>query len=169
VLVNGVCEPCQSGCDVCTSPNVCTKCLPASSALTNIFLQGSRCESQCSTGYHSYQPSGLPAASAPKICCHQYCKTCSGSGINQCLSCNPGFFLDSYNQCGGCDTSCESCNGPNINNCLSCPQNKFLEVGSGLCQDDCPGGFYKNYAQRICSNCHPTCRTCVGKNFKVSC
>ncbi len=51
--------------------------------------------------------------------CDPSCLTCSDTGINSCLSCYDGFYLDG-GFCVNCDSSCLTC----INSstyCLSCP------------------------------------------------
>src|SRR4051812_32106093 len=89
------------------------------------------------------------AEAGPVATCQvQFCTACSGS---ECLSCEPGFFLDAVgNQCRAC-TSIQSCTSPltcttsNDAECTSCADGRYLQQGS---PDACPACPAVNHCTR---------------------
>jgi hypothetical protein len=68
--------------------------------------------------------------------CHDSCLNCTGMTMNECTSCNPGFYL-SQGICLPCNSTCYTCTGPSIYNCTNCTLGKFL-FPNGQCLPDCP-------------------------------
>lgn len=66
--------------------------------------------------------------------------------------------------CDRCDPSCDQCGGPGNRNCLSCRQDFVLVKRWGQCLRSCPAAFYLDQKSRNCHKCHPTCKTCSGKD-----
>lgn len=99
------------------------------------------------------------------------CKTCRGSGSNDCLSCQNGYgfgsgttsntcfkclinqYTNALSKCVYCDISCKTCNDLTAKNCLSCPIGKCLI--SGACTL-CP------VVAVTAMSCHESCETCSG-------
>ncbi len=99
--------------------------------------------------------------------CYYTCKTCSGDGENQCISCKDGYeFKD-----GKCITNkkCyETCNDCEIEStdekeqkCTSCKDNKLLQEDKGNCINECLNGYYKD--DKYCKKCDNSCLTCNNK------
>eukprot|EP00834_Sanchytrium_tribonematis_P003298 NODE_123_length_17687_cov_0.732261.p4 type:complete len:498 gc:universal NODE_123_length_17687_cov_0.732261:12701-14194(+) len=61
--------------------------------------------------------------------CHSSCKTCWGTGSNDCLSCYSGRFPTYNRSCQICDSSCLTCSSSNV--CESC-RNGF-QLTNGQC------------------------------------
>ena len=58
-----------------------------------------------------------------------------------------------------CDSSCNGCSG-NPFSCLDCkPGNYQL---NGRCVNNCPEGYYIDYALRTCRPCDANCKVCTG-------
>ena len=112
-----------------------------------------------------------------------HCLTCSGPTLSDCLSCNPGFFLQTSppstceslcpdgfysdpntNTCPACKGSCKTCSGPLSTNCISCTGTSLLVVGSSFTCTTCPDDTWLNIATNMCQSCDPNCKTCSAGN-----
>lgn len=67
-------------------------------------------------------------------------------------------------ECDLCDPSCNQCWGRGNRKCLSCRKEFILVKKWGQCLQSCPTGFYLEERSRTCRKCHPTCKTCSGKD-----
>jgi len=117
VTSNWTCQPCNSSCLTCygsTNSN-CYSCNPGQT------LSGSQCFGNCLTVGTYYNTSNvlskilssnpLNLNTALGLCqsCHPTCRSCNGSLINQCITCNTGTYL--YN--GQCLSTCPYSYYPN--------------------------------------------------------
>ena len=82
--------------------------------------------------------------------CSPLCKTCSGSGITQCITCRSGNvllqdgscfnicgnnqYINPSNQCANCHSSCDGCHGPSNSECDACATG-FIMNGLGVCEE----------------------------------
>ncbi|KAK7039422.1 insulin-like growth factor binding protein, partial [Favolaschia claudopus] len=146
---NGGCVPCPAG-TYGSNPGVC-----------------SACDSLCATcdgaGPNKCKP-----------CPNPYCRYCSDSDPNVCISCSagslspsPGVCICPANRyytgtaCAACNSRCATCAGGSSTSCLSCfPGMSFVQNGpastTGSCQ--CPSNQF--FTGSGCADCHPTCKTC---------
>ena len=170
---------CDASCLTCATYNDPTQCITCKAGLflQNSTLASSSCLLTCSNG--TYPENSNWTCNL----CHQDCKTCRGPGLYNCLSCNPGKFLQneygqnlcvetcnsnsfgdtSDNTCKICDSSCMTCNKTGNQGCLSCQnQSYYLQaaVGPTGCASQCSGSTYPNDANKTCLNCWEDCLTC---------
>ena len=94
-----------------------------------------------------------------------YCKTCNTQYLNQCQTCNYGYYLPSDDptksickKCTDLSSNCNECSGTLTSViCKSCTNNYY--VYSGVCYKKCEIGENK-----YCKSCNPTnqtqCETC---------
>ena len=105
----------------------------------------------------------LDTSDGPRACgkCSVNCQTCFGS-LENCTTCPPNtfrnltgtgnatyncastctirYFADPVTQsCMPCDKACFDCEGTSVN-CTACDANKFLDVSTKKCVDQCPSG-----------------------------
>lgn len=91
--------------------------------------------------------------------CHESCKKCNGTALNNCLDCYTGYFLDG-SICSKCDAACSSCKSSLATECLTCqPKFHFYE---GQCLTSCPTAFFSN--NWICEKCSEGCQTCYNSS-----
>jgi len=106
------------------------------------------------------------------VVCHERCRSCFGTGEDQCLTCraplvlfkgrceatacptNGYFEWESY-QCRLCDYSCAQCHGPGPEACTLCPALHFLspeqiQDSTGPCTISCPVGKAAHPPSRRC-------------------
>ena len=180
---NGKCAPCDPTCKLCHSnlPNGCTDCI-----IQNLTLvEDGTCI--CKDGYY------FDVISLQCKLCFFYCKTCSGSGKYQCLSCrsladlvappSPANQAERYCNCeskyimtpigecswASCDISCHTCMGTSANQCASC---KGLNTRiSSLNTCECTNEMLPDIEGNCIFNCNPSCLTCssTDKNKCTSC
>ncbi|KAM7391946.1 hypothetical protein PAMP_022592 [Pampus punctatissimus] len=110
--------------------------------------------------------------------CHKFCQSCSGPGIDHCLSCNkPSFLLNDtcvqkcpvgyYAEdkeervCEGCHFSCKSCTGRHSLQCVTCKPG-FFKHGSS-CVETCSESHFGNTSTMVCERCDPSCNKCSGQ------
>ena len=153
---------CDINCLECLSAesNQCTKCN------LDRFLQvppgPSTCLSICPDGYYSNPTNNYC------VLCDSSCKTCSGLGANNCLTCLRTQYLLKNNEnfscvtdcpnyyykdnstlmCLPCDTSCQTCKGMTYQDCLTCPFSRYLR--NYQCYDRCPQGSYGILDTYVC-------------------
>ena len=81
------------------------------------------------------------------------------------LACPPiGYYVDTNNNCGLCDSTCSTCNGAATTNCLTCNPSgstKYYMNSNTTCITSCPLGYYGD-ANNDCKLCDSTCSTCDG-------
>lgn len=111
------------------------------------------CDSGC-TPFSCY--GGLPTE-----CCHPSCKTCSGAGFSDCLSCSAG-----YEALNGacCDASCKTCSGLLSTNCLTCSHGGYFHSSDNHCSATAP--VVCDSSCLTCSNSDGAiCSTCISGLF----
>lgn len=152
---NGMCNnvpSCSSGCLVCTSPSLCTKCSEG------FYLDKGgclKCNEKCKT-CETADECGSCVANfnlVLKKCCNLECSACS---FDKCFGCYTGYLYDG-SKCNSCPPNCGGC--PNgicqlapvcSTNCESC-------ISSSSCSV-CSIGFY--LSSNICLPCDPKCTKC---------
>ncbi|KAL4486619.1 hypothetical protein ABPG73_003923 [Tetrahymena malaccensis] len=154
------------------------------SSVCQCFLAGQDGYCKCKQGYYKHPTLGCQK-------CPYFCQTCdSGSICTSCpinsnrmqftdsniCACLSGYQDDSNLEiCYQCDDSCLTCNGPNKNNWQNNLSNQIsliffsltckyphTEVQNGVCQ--CLSRYYKS-ANNQCSQCNPSCKTCLDGSF----
>eukprot|EP00386_Alphamonas_edax_P013235 GDKI01040936.1.p1 GENE.GDKI01040936.1~~GDKI01040936.1.p1 ORF type:complete len:639 (+),score=183.78 GDKI01040936.1:91-2007(+) len=150
---------CSKNCLSCdTSPQHCTEC-PPRKALTNENTCKSCLDTGCNAG--SFCDAGSGACQA----CHASCKTCSGAGVQACVTCHSDSFLAAGGVCGECSAECASCEGRG-DVCTACPDGKVLDGGKCVgCRssENCGRNSFCNSSQE-CERCSDNCATCMGTN-----
>ncbi|KAL4462662.1 hypothetical protein ABPG74_000492 [Tetrahymena malaccensis] len=169
VISNNNCKACGSFCKTCQiqgdSSINCLTCLDGKYLLPNKTCNTCKIDQ----GFYVDGKNCLP--------CHNTCKTCSNSEINNCLSCdsgsylfddNQGYYIDGKN-CLPCHNTCKTCSNSEINNCLSCDLGSYL-FEDNTCKSSCDtlNGFF--ILGLNCKKCDSLCKTCqVNKNYCLSC
>uniref|UniRef100_A0A8C6ZU05 Proprotein convertase subtilisin/kexin type 5 n=1 Tax=Nothoprocta perdicaria TaxID=30464 RepID=A0A8C6ZU05_NOTPE len=162
-----VCRKCSENCKTCVEFQVCTECKHG------LSLHGSKCAIRCEEGkYHS------GSDCEP---CHRSCATCAGAGIDSCINCTQGYFMEDgrcvqscssgyyldhstesgYKTCKRCDASCMECSGHGDRNCTSCPSGYNLDSGACVVGTVCKDGEYLDDSQK-CQLCEVSCEKCIG-------
>ena len=137
----GVCQPCASGCNVCSSSDLsaCSSCAPGYypkadmngvNRCVSCFANCKECSSvnvctKCVTGY-------IPSAdgSSCTLKCSESCLTCDQSSASKCLSCYAGSALNTISNKCMVDMSCNT-----TSSCLFCGEGYVLNGGNCLqCQ-----------------------------------
>jgi len=85
------CKVCVDPCETCTNEHFCTRCLRGF-----LMSEEGTCVDPCPMGYVSETDS--------KTCvpCDSTCRTCHGTGLDHCDSCEPPLYLHNHN----CVTIC---------------------------------------------------------------
>ncbi|EAR90505.2 zinc finger lsd1 subclass family protein (macronuclear) [Tetrahymena thermophila SB210] len=175
---NKICQPCDSTCLTCSTPQSNTSCLTCK---TNTYLNPNKsCLSNCPSKYWTDQTNWKCQVCDPT--CYNCispgdqnsCTSCSGTLYlfsNQCINTCPTntFYLTQTNNniCQPCHNSCKTCDGPNNNNCQSCLALSLFQQSSKTCVSQCNPNQYQNNSDPnnlICSSCDPSCATCSGPN-----
>ncbi|XP_019410471.1 PREDICTED: proprotein convertase subtilisin/kexin type 5 isoform X4 [Crocodylus porosus] len=162
-----VCRKCSENCKTCVEFQTCTECRHG------LSLHGSRCAIRCEDGkFHSGRECEP---------CHRSCATCAGAGIDACINCTDGYFLedgrcvqscstgyyldhsleDIFKNCKRCDASCLNCNGQGDKNCTSCPSGYILDAGVCVAGTVCKDGEYADHLDQ-CQFCDASCSKCIG-------
>ncbi|XP_030622390.1 proprotein convertase subtilisin/kexin type 5b [Chanos chanos] len=171
-LDSRMCKKCSESCKKCTASNICTECKPG------LSLQGNKCQMTCESGtyYNGHK----------RICeqCHTACATCAGTGMEACISCAEGFYMEEWRcvsscsvgyymaeqvlekgkvhkSCRKCDPTCYSCIGPGEKNCSTCVSGYNLEGGVCVVSTICKDGQYQTRYDK-CKWCDATCYKCSG-------
>ncbi|CAG9319085.1 unnamed protein product [Blepharisma stoltei] len=166
------CGNCDSSCKTCNGSGTSNCLTCANSAITIASPPGS-----CSCGTSQYMISQSPLTCGN---CDSSCKTCNGSGTNNCWTCAnsaitisspPGSCSCGTSQymisqspltCGNCDSSCSTCNGSGANNCLTCA-NSAITIASPPGSCSCGTSQYMiSQSPLTCGNCDSSCSTCSG-------
>uniref|UniRef100_A0A8D3C3B0 Proprotein convertase subtilisin/kexin type 5b n=1 Tax=Scophthalmus maximus TaxID=52904 RepID=A0A8D3C3B0_SCOMX len=167
---DGECRQCHKLCHRCSGPGKdnCLNCKEPH------FLLNSTCVQQCPVGYYAEDED-------ERVCerCHFTCQSCVGRHSVQCRTCKPGYFKQGSScvetcseshfgntttrVCERCDPSCSQCWGRGSRNCLSCRQDYVYLRQWGRCLKSCPQTHYHDTRSNNCLRCHPTCKTCSGK------
>ncbi|EGR30395.1 hypothetical protein IMG5_133130, partial [Ichthyophthirius multifiliis] len=182
---------CLNGCSSCINAISCTNCIQG------YYLDNSICVQNCPIGKYKNDinrnctsqnvsciqecPIGKFKNDSDRTCtlCNNSCSSCTS--LNQCQSCNQGFYLDnsvcvqecsvgkfknnSDRTCTSCDNSCSSCTSLNI--CQSCNQGFYLD--NTICVQECPIGKFKNNLNNTCTLCDNSCTQCTSLSICQSC
>ncbi len=139
VDLNGLpdCIACHSRCDYCSYPllnGFCAACKPGFIIYPNL----KDLKNESPRAFRHYCGPNTPCDSANGyyrdwestscLSCHNSCKTCWGTTVNDCLSCSSHKYLTINRTCEECDASCSTCDSSS--NCLSCPNGFQLENGN---------------------------------------
>ncbi|KAL4456077.1 hypothetical protein ABPG74_014038 [Tetrahymena malaccensis] len=187
---NNLCLECDPSCQACKlGPKFCISCKPG---YDYISYESSLPKSKYKTCYKTCPPN-QNTDQQNKICysCSYACKTCSGPGDNQCLTCidNINGFplyktsdnkcliqcpLNTYSDlatksCLACDKSCSQCVGPAPTDCTVCSDGYIYRAASKMCLIECPTGEYNQRVSNTCEKCMSLCYTCVNANQCTSC
>ncbi|XP_039422711.1 proprotein convertase subtilisin/kexin type 5 isoform X1 [Corvus cornix cornix] len=148
-----VCRKCSENCKTCVEFQICTECRHG------LSLHGTRCAIRCEEGkYHSGRECEP---------CHRSCATCAGAGIDACINCTQGYFMEDgrcvqscssgyyldhstesgYKSCKRCDASCLDCSGPGDRNCTSCPSGYNLDTGVCVVGTVCKDATEESWAE----------------------
>uniref|UniRef100_A0A8B9LCK8 Proprotein convertase subtilisin/kexin type 5 n=1 Tax=Astyanax mexicanus TaxID=7994 RepID=A0A8B9LCK8_ASTMX len=164
---DGKCQPCHSRCLLCSGKDQCLRCSPP------YYLHNHICVAKCPDSYYSDEEK--------RECAHCYvtCATCRGHHSTECLTCKEGHFMfdsscvekcpTSYygntanGTCDACDPSCAECSGSGNSHCLACREGYFLLEQKGICVRVCPSNYFPDTQNKVCQQCHPTCKTCESK------
>ncbi|XP_068278360.1 proprotein convertase subtilisin/kexin type 5 isoform X1 [Nyctibius grandis] len=163
------CKPCHKKCFHCSGPTE-HQCL---SCANNHYLLNTTCVETCPDGYYVDSNDGQCSP------CHSTCDTCTGKHSSQCLSCKPGWYRqgkgcvnqcpagyfaqNSTGSCERCHKGCKACMGPQPTDCLFCDTYFYLLRSKNKCVSSCPEYYYESKDNNVCERCHPSCRTCEGK------
>lgn len=99
--------------------------------------------------------------------CFSACKSCTGYGFYDCLSCMPGFYFESASEnsitgsCRVCDSICKSCTGPLSTDCTKTWQGKYIDQEDGNKVKSCPANC------KICSNA-TMCTHCASGKTSIN-
>ncbi|KAJ8941052.1 hypothetical protein NQ318_006826 [Aromia moschata] len=98
---------------------------------------------------------------------------CFGRGPTKCIACKnkrmdktcvstcpPRSYSDSQGICQPCHEACETCTGPDQKSCLSCSPGHVRVIDLDICLQQCPEGYYENFADKTCIPCQPNCAGC---------
>uniref|UniRef100_A0A3B3XXL2 Growth factor receptor domain-containing protein n=1 Tax=Poecilia mexicana TaxID=48701 RepID=A0A3B3XXL2_9TELE len=170
VDLNGDCQRCHTQCRRCDGPGK-DHCLSCNEPH---LLLNATCVKKCPVGYY-VEDKVDPACER----CHPSCESCFGHHSQHCKTCKPGFFKQASScvetcseshfgnkttmLCERCDPSCNQCVGSGNTYCLNCREGYVFMRPWGQCLKSCPPGYYKDIWSRDCHKCHPTCKTCNGK------
>ncbi|XP_010011899.1 PREDICTED: proprotein convertase subtilisin/kexin type 5-like, partial [Nestor notabilis] len=148
-----VCRKCSENCKTCIEYQICTECKHG------LSLHGTKCAIRCEEGkYHN-----------GKECepCHRSCATCAGAGVDACINCTQGYFMEDgrcvqscssgyyldhstesgYKSCKRCDASCLDCSGQGDRNCTSCPSGYNLDTGVCVVGTVCKDATEESWAE----------------------
>ncbi|XP_074038039.1 furin-like protease 2 isoform X2 [Leptinotarsa decemlineata] len=98
---------------------------------------------------------------------------CFGKGPTKCIACRnkrmdktcvstcpPRSYSDLQNICQPCHEACETCTGPDQRSCVTCSPGHVRVVDLDICLQQCPEGYYENFAEKTCIPCQPNCVGC---------
>uniref|UniRef100_A0A3P9Q9K6 R-spondin Fu-CRD domain-containing protein n=1 Tax=Poecilia reticulata TaxID=8081 RepID=A0A3P9Q9K6_POERE len=187
------CHQCAPECGSCHEPTNCLscdanrrvdesrRCVWNSQCSMDSYphlLLNATCVKKCPVGYY-VEDKVDPACER----CHPSCESCFGHHSQHCKTCKPGFFKQASScvetcseshfgnkttmLCERCDPSCSQCVGSGNTHCLNCREGYVYMRPWGQCLKRCPPGYYKDIWSTDCHKCHPTCKTCNGKENSV--
>ena len=149
------CKKCSdsiSNCEECEYDDVNDKVVCTSCKLNYYVTSSKECDLACT------------------IKSGKYCKTCNTPNLNQCKTCNYGYYLPSDDteksnckKCTDLSNNCNECSGTLTSVvCKSCTNNYFLS--SGICYKKCDIG--ENEYCQSCNSANQTqCETCNNGYF----
>ncbi|XP_051499578.1 proprotein convertase subtilisin/kexin type 5 isoform X2 [Apus apus] len=171
-----VCRKCSENCKTCVEFQICTECKHG------LSLHGTKCAIRCEEGKYHNGRECEP--------CHRSCATCAGAGVDACINCTQGYFMEDgrcvqscssgyyldhstesgYKSCKRCDASCLDCSGQGDRNCTSCPSGYNLDTGVCVVGTVCKDGEYLDDSQE-CQLCEASCQNCIGPELDkcISC
>ncbi|XP_075595358.1 proprotein convertase subtilisin/kexin type 5 isoform X2 [Balearica regulorum gibbericeps] len=171
-----VCRKCSENCKTCVEFQICTECKHG------LSLHGTKCAIRCEEGKYHNGRECEP--------CHRSCATCAGAGVDACINCTQGYFMEDgrcvqscssgyyldhstesgYKSCKRCDASCLDCSGQGDRNCTSCPSGYNLDTGVCVVGTVCKDGEYLDDSQE-CQLCEASCQKCIGPELDncISC
>ncbi|TFK25768.1 hypothetical protein FA15DRAFT_686798 [Coprinopsis marcescibilis] len=187
----GDCTACGVGCERCSAPNgQCEACRSGFSLDSN---ERTKCDPVRALNGGGIQcPPGAFSSGGDCQPCSNSCGSCSGPGIDQCLSCPIGQFNvggrcvapDGNGVCPGtdgmvadnvrlvcdaCPSRCSSCLIPSYNGASTLAQLQCSGclpgsfLSNGRCVETCPAGTFVNPQDNLtCIPCSSTCATCSG-------
>ena len=136
------CQSCPLGCDSCSRPAHCQSCSPGWTAQDGL----------CSPPPPQLCQPGLYRGGGTCLACHSNCRTCSGSGEEDCTSC--------YSDHKQFRSACRA----------DCPPGEFSDLSplSSLlsplyCNIVLSGSFISGQGNS-CISCPHSCKTCDGRN-----
>lgn len=153
----GVCQPCSSGCDICSTSDL------------------SACSS-CSAGYYAQaDSSGINRC----VTCFANCKECSSANV--CTKCVTGYIpsADGSSCTLKCSDSCLTCDQSSASKCLSCYAGSVLNTTLNKCMVDmscnatascliCGDGYVLNAGNCLqCQTTDPNCLGCSSTDLTV--
>ncbi|NXE56364.1 PCSK5 convertase, partial [Casuarius casuarius] len=148
-----VCRKCSENCKTCVEFQICTECKHG------LSLHGSKCAIRCEEGKYHNGRECEP--------CHRSCATCAGAGVDSCINCTQGYFMEDgrcvqscssgyyldhspesgYKTCKRCDASCVECSGQGDRNCTSCPSGYNLDTGVCVVGTVCKDATEESWAE----------------------
>ncbi|XP_038025774.1 proprotein convertase subtilisin/kexin type 5 isoform X1 [Anas platyrhynchos] len=171
-----VCRKCSENCKTCVEFQICTECKHG------LSLHGTKCAIRCEDGKYHNGRECEP--------CHRSCATCAGGGVDACINCTQGYFMEDgrcvqscstgyyldhstesgYKSCKRCDASCLDCSGQGDRNCTICPSGYNLDSGVCVVGTVCKDDEYLDEFQE-CQLCDTFCDKCTGPepNNCISC
>uniref|UniRef100_A0A8V0YXI6 Proprotein convertase subtilisin/kexin type 5 n=1 Tax=Gallus gallus TaxID=9031 RepID=A0A8V0YXI6_CHICK len=162
-----VCRKCSENCKTCVEFQICTECKHG------LSLHGTKCAIRCEDGKYHNGRECEP--------CHRSCATCAGGGVDACINCTQGYFMEDgrcvqscstgyyldhstesgYKSCKRCDASCLDCSGQGDRNCTICPNGYNLDSGVCVVGTVCKDDEYLDGSQE-CQLCEASCEKCTG-------
>ncbi|KAL4504649.1 hypothetical protein ABPG73_021496 [Tetrahymena malaccensis] len=170
-------QRCHASCTNCLDGSSCTSCIQNSQP--NAAL-GNFC--YCNDGF--YFTYDWNTSSGLCIPCNNFCKTCNGPSITDCITCQESFkivnnicvsacqknqFWDfNAHQCINCSDCCSSCNDISSSNCLSC-QDTIMTLSSTVCkfnsdQSTC-NSCNSNVSNSLCGGTQINHNYCISKGW----
>ncbi|NXV23312.1 PCSK5 convertase, partial [Cepphus grylle] len=148
-----VCRKCSENCKTCVEYQICTECKHG------LSLHGTKCAIRCEEGKYHNGRECEP--------CHRSCATCAGAGVDACINCTQGYFMEDgrcvqscssgyyldhstesgYKSCKRCDASCLDCSGQGDRNCTSCPSGYNLDTGVCVVGTVCKDATEESWAE----------------------
>ncbi|CAK67807.1 unnamed protein product (macronuclear) [Paramecium tetraurelia] len=144
------CQKCSYQCKMCL--NASTNC----STCSNSFRSNPPL-CNCIDGYfEDQQQTCQPCEYQCGTCITNpaYCLSCKPDRIGPTCECSDGYFEAGLNNCVQCGFQCLTC-AQDSNNCTSCKGNR---ISVPICK--CPNGFFDDFVNESCLQCHYTCDTC---------
>lgn len=185
-----ICERCQFGCSVCSSPQFCRFCFPGFNLYRGWCY--SLCPGNLISTTHRFTNLNQIEGYICQECLILYSPNCRRCDKTHCSRCSDGYFLyknsrlvvsgalkeqcvtvcpagtyvksTEVRECVSCQANCLACTA--YQKCLLCasPYNLI----NGYCSLNCPSGTYLSVYQN-CSNCALACATCSSGTSCSSC
>ncbi|EAS06080.3 furin-like repeat protein (macronuclear) [Tetrahymena thermophila SB210] len=168
---------CHASCSACSNGLSCTSCITNSSLNAS---KGNFC--YCNDGY--YFTYDWTTSSGLCLPCNNFCQTCSGPSITDCLTCKESYKLSnnicvnvcqtnqfwdfSQHKCVNCSECCSSCTGPSSNQCSSC-QAGLLTYNSPVCTFNSDGSTCNsctsNVSNSLCGGSQTNNQFCLQNGY----